>query len=815
MLKNYLRVALRNLIRDRAHSFINITGLAIGMAIALLIGLWIRDECTYDRTNPQYDHIARLMQHESSNGQTGTTTSLPYPLVQELRTTYGNAFKRVVTSWFTRDHTLGIDEKKLTQKGKFMDPGAADLLGLHLLQGKGTALEDRSSVLLSVSAARALFGEADAMGRTLQIDGKMTVAVRGVYADLPANSIFKDVQFIAPFDLFMASEGWMQEFRTDWGYDMVEIFVELGDNVDPRSLSARLKNSTLIHMNDNPAAAGYHPQVFVQPMSRWHLYSEFLNGVNTGGAIQYVWLFGTIGFFVLLLACINFMNLSTARSERRAKEVGIRKAIGSLRSQLIAQFYSESLLMAVVAFLLALGLAGLALPWFNAVADKHLVLGWGSGWFWVTGLGFCICTGLLAGSYPALYLSSFRPVAVLKGDLTRSRTRSERGTKLWPKFTKAGRQAVLPRRALVTLQFTVSILLIISTLVVFRQVEFARNRPAGYDRERLLTAPITVGDFSGKADALRQELLHTRLVEETAISSSPMTQVWENFTGFQWPGKDPTLQDDLATISVSHEYGSTIGWTIKEGRNFSREFATDSTGIIVNEAAVAYMGLQHPIGTPVKWDDKTYRIIGVVKNMIVESPYEQTRQTVYFLNHDFNSNWLFIKIKPTISMAAALPVVRGAFQRILPSAAFDYRMVDEQYGRKFSTEQRVGTLAAFFAGFALFISALGIFGMASFMAEQRRKEIGVRRVLGATVVSIWSLLSGEFVALVGLSFMIGGPVGYFAMHRWLEGYVYHVGIPWWVFVVTGMGVLGITLVTVSWQSVRAALASPVEALRSE
>jgi len=797
MLKNYLRVALRNLIRDKVHSFINIAGLAIGMAIALLIGLWIRDELTYDRTNPHYDHLARLMQNESSSGRTATSRSLPYPLVQELRTTYGNAFKRVVTSWFTLDHTLRANDKKLTQKGKFMDPGAADLLGLHLLQGKGTALEDRSSVLLSVSAARALFGDADAMGRTLQIDGKMTVAVRGVYADLPENSLFNDVQFIAPFDLFMASEGWMQEFRTDWGYDMVEIYVELGDNVDPRSLSARLKNSTLIHMNDNPAAAGYHPQVFVQPMSRWHLYSEFRNGVNTGGAIQYVWLFGTIGFFVLLLACINFMNLSTARSERRAKEVGIRKAIGSLRGQLIAQFYSESMLMAFVAFLLSLGLAGLALPWFNGVADKHLVLAWGSGWFWATGLGFCVCTGLLAGSYPALYLSSFRPVAVLKGGF------------------KAGRQAVLPRRALVTLQFTVSILLMISTLVVFRQLEFARNRPAGYDRERLLTAPITVGELSGKADALRQELLHTRLVEEAALSSSPTTQVWESFTGFQWPGKDPTLQDDLATVSVSHEYGSTIGWKIKEGRDFSREFATDSTGIIVNEAAVAYMGLQHPIGTPVKWDDKTYRIIGVIKNMIVGSPYEQPGQTVYFLNHDFNHNWLFIKLKPTVSMAAALPVVRNAFQQILPSAAFDYRMVDEQYGRKFSTEQRVGTLAAFFAGFALFISALGIFGMASFMAEQRRKEIGVRRVLGATVFSVWGLLSKEFVGLVGLSLVIGGPVGYFAMHRWLEGYVYHVGIPWWVFVVTGVGVMGITLVTVSWQSVRAAVASPVRALRSE
>ena len=797
MLKNYLIVAFRNLRRDKVHSFINITGLSIGMAVVALIGLWIYDECTYDRYNPRYDHIARLMQHETANGETGTTPSLPYPLLNELRTTYGAAFKRVVGSWWTRDHVLDVGGKKVSQRGKFMDPGGPDLLALHLLSGDPNALRAPASILLSASAARALFGDRDAMGQTLIIDGKLTVAVKGIYADIPANSAFKGTQFISPLELLMHSDATLKEERTNWGYDLVEIFVELNDNVDVPALSARLKHSTLIHMSDNPLAAGYKPEVFVQPMSRWHLFSEFKGNVTTGGDIQYVWLFGTIGFFVLLLACINFMNLSTARSERRAREVGIRKAIGALRGQLIALFYCESMVMALIAFLLSLALTAIALPWFNTISAKQLVIEWLNPVIWLAGLGFSTATGLLAGSYPALYLSSFRPVVVLKSSI------------------KAGRRAATPRRALVVLQFSVSMLLIISTVVVFRQIQFAQSRSTGYDRERLLTLPITVSEFSGRADLLRRVLLQTGVVSEAATASSPMTQVWESFSGFSWPGKDPALQDDLATISVSYEYGSTIGWQIQQGRDFSRQFATDSNAMVINEATVAYMGLKHPLGTTVKWGDKNYTVIGVVKNMIQESPYGRTRQTVYFLDDFFNHHWWLMKTKAGVAMADALPVIKQAISRVLPSATFDYRFVDEDYARKFATEQRVGTLAAFFAAFALFISALGIFGMASFVAEQRTKEIGVRRVLGATVLSIWRLLTREFVVLVGLSLAIAGPLAWFAMHRWLQGYEYHTGIAWWIFVVTGAGALSLTLLTVSWTAIRAALTNPVKALKIE
>jgi hypothetical protein len=476
--------------------------------------------------------------------------------------------------------------------------------------------------------------------------------------------------------------------------------------------------------------------------------------------------------------------------------VGIRKAIGSLRRQLIAQFFCESIVVALVAFLLALGSAAIALPWFNELADKHIIIDWGKPGLWLTGLGASVLTGLLAGSYPALYLSSFRPLAVLKGSF------------------KAGCWAAIPRRALVVLQFSVSILLTISTIVVFHQIQFARNRPAGYDRDQLLTLPITVPEFAGRADLLRQRLLQTGMVAEAAMSSSPLTQVWESYTGFSWPGKDPTFQDDIATVSVSYEFGSTIGWQLLKGRDFSRDFATDSSGIIINEATVSYMGLKHPIGTTVKWGNKNYTVIGVVKNMIQESPYGQMRQTIYLLDNAFTNYWWLMRTKPGVAMTDALPVIQKAFFEVLPSATFDYRFVDDEYARKFAVERRVGTLAGFFAGFALLISALGIFGLASFVAEQRTREVGIRRVLGATLFSIWRLLSREFVLLVALSVAIAGPLAWLGMHRWLEGYQYHTGIEWWIFVASGVGAMLLTLLTVSWTAIRAALTNPVQSLKT-
>jgi hypothetical protein len=802
MLKTFLKAAWRNLRREKVHSFINITGLAMGMAVVGLIGLWIWDECTCDRYNPDYDHIARLMQNETVNGVVSTTPSIPYPLLNVLRTTYGSAFKRVGAAWWVREHVLSYGNRKITQNGNFMEPEAADMVALHLvrespvLRGhEGAALRDPAAILLSAGTAQALFGNDDPIGRVLHIDNKMTVAVKGIYADLPANSAFKDLQFIAPFSLFVAANDWIKDLRTDWGYDLIQVYIEMADHVDVNILSERLRNSTLIHMRGDPLAAAYRPQVFVQPMSRWHLYA-FKNGVSAGGPIEYVWLFGTIGVLVLLLACINFMNLSTARSERRAKEVGIRKAIGSLRVQIVLQFYSESMLTAFLAFALSLLLVIIALPWFNVLAGKNISIQWASPGLWVAGLGFSCLTGLLAGSYPALYLSSFRPIAVLKVS------------------RRAGIWASTPRRVLVALQFCVSILLVMGTLVVFRQIRFTHSRPVGYEREGLVSLNIDVPEFGQRARTLRQELLQTGVVVETGVSSSPANRIWESFAGFDWPGKDPSTQAEFATISVSQEYGATIGWKIAAGRDFSRAYATDSAGLIVNEAAVAFMGLHTPIGTMVRWDEGRYRIIGVVKDMIVEAPYERARPTVYLLNYDFNHYWYFIRLRPGLPIVSALASIRTAFLHVLPDADFDFHFVDEQYDQLFAGERRLGTLAAAFAFFALFISALGIFGMAAFMAEQRRKEIAVRRVLGATVLGIWQLLSREFLLLVGLSAAVAGPIGWLAMQRWLAGYTLHTNITWWIFAASDGSALVITMLTAGWTTATAALANPADGLRT-
>ena len=819
MLKNHLIVALRALVRDRTHSFIHITGLAIGMAIAMLIGLWVRDELNYDRENPHYDRVARVMQNQTTNGIVSANVSMPLPLANELRTTCGNNFVRVVAGWWAQDHVLAFGDKKLRQKGRFMEPGAEEVMGLRMVRGaravdgdggNGAAgseglLADPHSILLSESVAKAIFGDTDPVGKTMTIDVNMVVRVRGVYADVPYHSYFKDVLFVAPFELFAAANPWVKDIRNDWGYDIVEIFVLLRDGADADRLSPTLRNSTLDKMKDNPLAAAYHPQVFLHPMSRWHLYSGFGNGITAGsnthtarGNIDFVWLFGTIGFFVLLLACINFMNLATARSERRAREVGIRKAIGGLRRQLMVQFYCESLVVALAAFFVAAGLVLIALPFFNALADKRITIGWGNPLAWTLGLGFTLFTALLAGSYPALYLSSFRPVAVLKGSF------------------KAGRWARAPRRMLVVLQFTVSVLLIIGTLVVHRQIQFAKDRPVGYEPGGLLSMSIQTPDFAGHAETVRQELLRTGVVEETAIASSSTSVIWDIWSGYSWRGKNPAVQGDFASIGVSPGYGKTLGWKFVAGRDFSRDLATDSSAAVINEAAVAFAGFKNPIGEQIKRaDGRVFTVIGVVHDVVVNSPYERVQQAIYTYWHDYDRVFFFIRTKPGIGMGAALPTIRSAFQRAVPTEPFDYQFPDEGYAKKFAAETRIGTIAAFFAGFALFISALGIFGMASFTAEQRKKEIGVRRVMGGSVGHIWALLSREFLVLVGLSFAIGGPVGFYLMHRWLEGYVFHAGVPWWVFATTGLGVSFVTLATVSWQAVRAALMNPVEALRSE
>jgi putative ABC transport system permease protein len=793
-------MALRHLRRDKLHSLLNIAGLAVGTAIALLIAAWIYNECSYEKYNPNYDRIARIQVAYSPNGISYVSTATPVPLADKLRTRYGGDFTRLSRSWWIQERVLAFQDKQLKRKGNFMEPDGPAILALTMLKGSANALSDPTAVFLSASTAKALFGNTDPIGKILTIDIKMTASVRGVYEDLPDNSQFGDLQFIGSWQLFKNTHDFVQNAVGNWGYSIEEIYVELAPNSDPVQLSARLRNSIMDEFGKNKDD-GYHPQVAVEPMRRWHLYSEVASDDESPRRIRFVWLFGTIGAFVLLLACINFMNLSTARSERRAKEVGIRKTIGSGRGRLIVQFFGEALLMSLHALILAFILVILARPFFNALAGKRIDIQWNDPWLWLAAIGFCILTALLAGSYPAIYLSSFRPISVLKNS------------------SVIGRQPITFRRTLVVLQFTISIILIIGTIVVFRQIGYAKDRPVGYDREGLLSFLLKNPADIRKLPTLRQELLRTGAVVEATRSSEAATEYGDFLAGYNWPGKATSTVGEFATLAVSRGYGQTIGWKVVRGRDFSEDFSTDSSAVVINEAAAAFMGMQNPIGEKItSWNGRQYTIIGVVRNVLAGSPYEPPVRTLYMPADDFTLNdytWLFVRMKPGRSVADALSHIKAAFQSVLPNTLFDYQFVDEEYGKKFAAEERIGSLAATFALLALFISGLGIFGMASFMAERRTKEIGIRKVLGATILQIWQLLSKEFVALTGLSFLIAMPAGFYIMHQWLQRYPYHSGIPWWIFAATATGVLVITLLTISAQSIKASLANPVKSLRNE
>jgi ABC-type antimicrobial peptide transport system permease subunit len=792
MFRNYLKIAWRNLIRTKASSFINIGGLAVGMAVAMLIGLWIWDELSFDKYHRNYDRIAQVMQNQTANGVIHTSQRLPIPLGDELKMNYGSHFKYLVLSSQTASHLLTTGDKQFSKKGNFMEPAAPEMLTLKMLKGTRAGLTEPGSILLSNTLSKSLFGDNDPIGKLVTLDTKISVKVTGVYEDLPYNTTLNEVAFIAPWDLYLTQYDWPKNAKNRWNINSFQIFAQVAGREDMSAISGKIRDAITNRTGPNVNK----PELFLQPMSRWHLYSEFKNGVSDGGRIQYVWLFGIIGAFVLLLACINFMNLSTARSEKRAKEVGIRKTIGSLRGQLIGQFFCESFLVTGFAFLFSILLVQLSLPYFNALADKQVRILWGNPLFWILTIIFTLFTALIAGSYPAFYLSSFKPITVLKG------------------VFMAGRNAAAPRRVLVVLQFTISISLIIGTLIVFRQIQVASNRPVGYGREGLLMLETATTSLHDHFAAFSDELLATGAVTAVAESNSPATSVWDNRSGFDWEGKDPGLIADFAAIGVTKTYGKTMGWQLKEGRDFSDAFPSDSSGIILNETAVKFTGLKHPVGATIRLGSYPMHVVGVVKDMLMESPYEPVKQTIFYLATD-NCKIVNFKMKPGLSAAEALTAIAAVFKKYDPEEPFDYRFVDEEYAKKFNDEERTGRLAASFATLAILISCIGLFGMAAFMSGQRVKELGIRKVLGASVFSLWNLLSKDFLLLVMIAFLIASPIAYFGMFLWLKHYPYHTSIPWWIFTATGFGALAITTLTVSFQAIKAAVANPVKSLRTD
>lgn len=793
MIKNYLKIAWRNLVRNVAFSLINVTGLSIGMATAILIGLWLWDEISFNKYHQHYDRLARVMQHQTANGATFTSIATPLPLRNALAAEFGSDFSHIALSSWTEDHILAYNGANFTKKGNCVEPDFPFMMSLKMLRGTAKHLDDPTSVLLSQTVANALFGNSEPINKVIKVDNKHHFRVTGVYEDVPHSSEFREVSFLLPWKFFLENTPWVKRSETNWGNNSFQLFVQIAPVVGFESVSAKIQNVKARHAREE---APSNPRIFLNPMSRWHLHSEWQNGVPVRGRVQYVWLFGIIGAFVLLVACINFMNLSTARSERRAKEVGIRKAVGSVRRQLIWQFLLESVLMTSIALISALVLAATLLPLFNQIADKKIEFPWNSIQSWAIALSFTLLTGIFAGSYPALFLSKFTPVKVLKGAI------------------QSGKDVILPRQVLVVVQFTISISFIIGTLVVLRQIQYAKDRPTGFERSGLVSVPVNTADLRTHYPVIRQELLQSGAVVELAESSSPVDEVWSSDASFAWAGKDPDLLGDFGTVGITHEYGKTVGWRFVLGRDFSRNFSTDSLGIILNESATQFMGIKNPVGMTIDWNGLQYKVIGVIEDVITGSPFTPIRPTVYMIRQDW-AELIHIRLDPAKNRVGALSSLETIFRKYNPGSPFEYKFADDEYDRKFRAEERIGQLAAIFTTLAILISCLGLFGLVSFLSEQRGKEIGIRKVLGASAASVWGLLSRDFIVLVAAASLLAMPVSYYLLSGWLEKYAYRTELSWWIFALAIICALAITLITVSFQAVKVALVNPVKSLRGE
>lgn len=771
MIQNYLKIAWRNLVKNKMYGLINIGGLAAGMAVAMVIGLWVYDEVSYNRSHKNYEHIAQVYRRntEPLEQKTDSYVGMPQPVASVLKEKYGHLFKHVILLWWDASYTLRAGGNSFAKTGQFIEDGVIDMLSLKMINGSAGSLNDPRAIIVSESTAKSLFGDKDPINQSVSVNNNLDVTVTGVYADIASNSVFGHIEFFGNLDGLKTTNETLKANENNWGNAGCRIFVQTEDHVSIEQANAAIAD---LYLKDTPEDVARHSKkykttVWLHHMKDWYLNSEFKDGQPAGGRITFVWLFAIIGVFVLFLACINFVNLSTARNEKKAKEVGIRKAIGSMRSQLVSQFLSEAFLVVFLALVIALMLVTATLSPFNELAQKSISLPYNNIYFWLAIFIFLTVTAFLSGLYPAFYLSSFRPVKALKGS------------------PRLGKSTALSRRILVVMQVTVSMVLIIGTIVVYQHIQYAQDRPVGYDRERLVHISNDA-DFERSKWVMKEELLAAGAAEHVAFASSPVTAIWDNWGGFTWKGKNPDAESNFAVTLVDEDYGKTIQWNLLQGRDFSRDFGTDNDGVIINRAAANYLGLENPVGEFItqRSNNQQRQIIGVVDDVIMESPYEPVRPAFYWLEknrRDYLGETL-IKLPPGVSVSDALAKIKSIQNELAPSSPFVYSFVDEEYDKKFKSEQRVGKLAMVFAFMAVFLSCLGLFGLASFVSEQKTKEIGVRKVVGASTFSIWSLLSKEFIALVLVSFVMAIPVAYYYLHRWLSTYNYHTDINPTVFI---------------------------------
>lgn len=785
MLRNYIKIAFRNLGRNRFQTAINVAGLALGMTISLLIALWLMDELSFNHYHKNHRRIAEVLDATTSPQGSYVGQTISSPLGVALRQNYSDLFERVALISTPWDIVLGVGEKNLSGSCIWAEPELPEMFTFDMVHGKASSLGDPSTLLIDESTSLALFGNTDPVGKSIRLNNDKSMRVGGVYRDLPRNTHFNGLKVMLPWS---NQDNWMKNI-TDWNDHDNQLFVQLRPGVTVEQAEARIKSVPTPHVTD------VKEEAYLQPLDKLHFVSEIINGQPEDKALKMVWVLGLIGVFILLLACINFMNLSTARSERRAREVGIRKTVGTTRQQLIVQFLVESVMVTAIAAVLAIGLAQLSLPWFNDLSGKEVRLPLTSPVFWSALLGTLLVVGVIAGSYPAFYLSSFKPIRVLKGVI------------------KAGKGASRPREFLVVFQFAITLMLVIATIVAFRQIEYAKDQPLGYNQKGLVSVRINTQDLGKHYDALRTDLMKTGLIENMTQSSQTTLDFWQN-NGLIWDGMDPGMKSySFRDINVDDDYGATIGWHIVQGRDFSRAFPSDSAAVILNQSAAKAIGVKHILGTVVKYFGASFTVVGVVQDIAERNPFEPPGAQAFF-----GSGWksvITLRIKPGAPVHQAIDAMGVAFHRYNPGSPFIYTFNDDEYGKKFLAEERAGKLAGIFAILAIVISCLGLFGLASFMAEQRTKEIGVRKVLGAGLFSLWGLLSKDFVRLAGISLVISIPLAWWSLHSWLQQYSIRTNLAWWIFAVPGAGMVLLALATVSYQCLRAATRNPVESLRSE
>ena len=793
MFKNYFITSWRNILRDKSFSSFNILGLAVGMGVALLIGLWVQYQYSYDRWLPQYRQAYRVMIRSTHNGETGSGIATQLPLANAIKHDIPEIRYVAQADWIGQ-HSLVVGDKKLYNNGAFAGEDFLHIFPYPLLQGNAAqVLKEPASIVLTRSAAIALFGHEDPINRIVRLDNAQDLKVTGVLADVPANSSLQ-FSYIIPFSFYIKTQDWIRQNVDTWNLDAIQTFVALQPGATMDQVDSKLK--AIIKKYDPRDYSNLHMELFLHPLSNWHLYANFENGVQSGGFIDYVRMFSLIGLVVLIIACINFVNLSTAKSERRAREVGVRKAIGSLRSDIMLQFLIESFVITAIAFGLALLLVSLVLPGFNTLTSSEISIPWSNPYFWAIMIGYVLLTSVLAGSRPAIYLSSLRPVKVLKGGASQ------------------GKAAAWPRKILVVLQFTCSVALIISTVIVYRQIQYAKNRPSGFDAGSLVMTNSS-SDLDRNYSALKNDLLQTGLVTSVTKSTAAATELlsWAGID--DWQGKNAGETLGMANVGITDDYFSTLGMQLIKGRDFEKGITQDSSDVILNEAAVKRLRFKEPLNQIIFWNGKKkIRVIGVVRDALMQSPFSLPVPTLFVYTPEW-SNSIMYRLSPHADAGTAMAKIAGIFNRYNPAYPFQYHFADEEYAAKFSEEMLIGKLAGIFAALAILISCLGLFGLAAYVAQQRTREIGIRKVLGATDSQVLVLLSREFVLLVFLSCIVASPLAFYFMQGWLRGYYYRISITADVFIDSAAVALLITILTIGFQAIRASRKNPVDSLRTE